>query len=60
MSGQDAAGIGGCCGFDEDAWDKEEAETRKKRTAANQAKSTQPASTPQMAVPTADDANATK
>ncbi|KAG8692460.1 hypothetical protein FRC08_009762 [Ceratobasidium sp. 394] len=56
----------GCChscfseGFDEDAWDKKDGELRKKQTAANQAKSTQPTPTPQMAAPAVDDANATK
>ncbi|KAG8694633.1 hypothetical protein FRC09_009720 [Ceratobasidium sp. 395] len=66
-------GRGGCCGgprgcchdcfakgFDEDAWDKKDEETRKKRTAANQAQSTQPASTPQMTAPAAKDTNATE
>ncbi|KAG9128039.1 hypothetical protein FRC07_005906 [Ceratobasidium sp. 392] len=38
--------------FDEDAWDKQDAKTRRKRTAANQAQSTQPPSTPQMTAPT--------
>ncbi|KAF8607258.1 hypothetical protein BDV93DRAFT_520135, partial [Ceratobasidium sp. AG-I] len=59
-------GRGGCCGgprgcchscfsagFDEDAWDKKDKESRqRKRASAGQAEMEQPTATPQMVAPT--------